>query len=80
MNTVVYGIIKQEYILGGSSRSSYGIAAYANADEEGTACVIYSVSDICCNYDKINDFVNLCNKMQLSVLHLDDAVVDFFYS
>ncbi len=79
MNTV-YGIIKQEYILHNYSRISYGIAVYANSEEEGTACVIYSVLDICNNYDKIKKFVNICNTFELSILHLDDAITDFLNS
>ncbi len=78
--STVFGIVKEEYILGNSSRISYGVAVYANAESEGTACIIQSVSDICDDYNKMCDFVRLCNSIGLSALHLEDAITDFLDS
>ncbi len=75
--STVFGVIKQEYILGNEKRISYGIAAYADPENAGTACIIHSVPDICDDYEKICNFAELCNKAEMSVLHLDDVINDF---
>ena len=49
MMNVTYGITKEIYSLGDSSRISYGIAAYANSKEDGTSTIVASIHDITAN-------------------------------
>ncbi len=74
--SVVYGVVKSEYILGEMRRVSYGIAAYANADEEGTAVILALLHDITSNASDIEALVERCNRSGLSLLHLADVVED----
>lgn len=41
-----YGITEERYALEKDSRVSYGIAAYSDTDEDGTAMIIASVHDV----------------------------------
>lgn len=77
MTDITYGVTEEKYSLGDSSRISYGIAAYADADIDGTATVVASVNDITDDRERLSQFVELCNQLQLSLCHLLDAVEDF---
>lgn len=74
---VTYGIVEEHWILNGGERISYGIAAYANAELDGTATVIASVSDITPNRQRLIDLVSRCNLLELSLIHLNDVIEDF---
>ncbi len=78
MINVTYEIVKEIYCLGQSSRTSYGIVAYANGENDGTAAIIASVHDITTDRNSLKELVSLCNRVQLSTIHLDDVVEDFF--
>lgn len=56
---------------------TYGIAAYAHAETDGTAVITAAVHDITDEKEKLADFVKTCNCLNLSALHLHDAVEDF---
>ncbi len=77
MTTITYGITEEAYPLGDTVRISYGIAAYAYAQTDGTAVITAAVHDITDDKEKLADFVQTCNRLQLSALHLHDAVEDF---
>ena len=77
MKSVTYGIVKERYALRGTSRISYGIAAYADVDSDGTATVLVSVNDITSDKKKLEKLVFYCNQLGLSELHLKDVVEDF---
>ncbi len=78
MMNVTYGITEEIYSLGASSRTSYGIAAYANsAEDEATATIVASVHDISADKQAIAELVLLCNRLELSTVHLLDVVEDF---
>lgn len=77
MKSVTYGILEEKHTLCGISRISYGIAAYANAEEDGTAAVLASIGDITSNKQKLEALVFYCNRLELSVVHLKDIVEDF---
>ena len=34
---ITYGVVEEKYVLGKSKRTAYGIAAYADAETDGTA-------------------------------------------
>lgn len=77
---ITYGITEETYSLGNTSRVSYGIAAYADADEDGTATIVASVRDITANRQALAELVSLCNSLELSTTHLMDVVEDFLAS
>lgn len=77
MKSVTYGILEERHTLSGISRISYGIAAYANAQEDGTATVLASIGDITSDKQKLEELVFYCNRLKLSVIHLSDVVEDF---
>ncbi len=77
---ITYGITEETYSLGNTSRVSYGIAAYADADEDGTATIVASVRDITANRQALAELVSLCNSLELSTIHLMDVVEDFLAS
>ncbi len=76
-STVTYGITEEYYSLGTDSRISYGIAAYADAEEDGTATVLQSVHDITADREKLQALVDICNRFKLSTIHLQDVIEDF---
>lgn len=74
---VTYGMIEEIYSLGSDSRTAYGIAAYANAETDGTASVLQSIHDITTDREKLLALVETCNRLKLSTVHLRDIVEDF---
>lgn len=76
MMPIIYGTIEEVYSINGVSRTSYGIAAYSDADTDGTATVVASVRDITPDREKVDELVERCNRFGLSVLHLYDVVED----
>ena len=77
MTDVVYGITEEKYALGGTIRISYGIAAYAHTETNGTSTITAAVHDITDDKEKLESFVQTCNRLALSADHLHDAVEDF---
>lgn len=77
MTNVTYGLIEEKYNLGTGSRISYGIAAYADAQTDGSTTVVISVHDITSDKEKLSRLVEDCNKLELSSVHLYDVVEDF---
>lgn len=80
MLNVTYGITEEIYSLGAFSRTSYGIAAYAYANQDGTATIVASVHDITANKEALLELVSMCNRLELSTIHLNDVVEDFLAS
>lgn len=77
MMNVTYGMTEERYFLGADSRVSYGIVAYADAEEDGTATIVASVHDITADKQALSELVELCNRLGLSLMHLNDVVEDF---
>ena len=75
--SVIYGIIEERYILSNDARVSYGIAAFADAESDGTATIIASVHDISSDITCIINLVNDCNKALVSPVFLRNIVEDF---
>lgn len=77
MKNVTYAITEEKYILDNENRIAYGIAAYADANETGTATIVACIHDITTNKERLSQLVNDCNRLQLCVTHLPDVVEDF---
>ncbi len=80
MMNVTYGVTEEIYSLGISSRTSYGIAAYADSEENGTATIVASVHDVTADKQSLDELASLCNRLELSTIHLLDVVEDFLAS
>ena len=77
MINVKYGVIEETYSLGTTYRTAYGIAVYSNSEEDGTATVVASIHDITTDKQALSELVCLCNRLELSTIHLNDVVEDF---
>ena len=80
MMNVTYGVTEEIYSLGASTRTSYGIVAYMDSEENGTATIVSSVRDVTDDKQAITELVSLCNYLELSAIHLNDVVEDFLAS
>ena len=77
MINVTYAVTAEKYALGEEKRTSYGIVAYANAEQDGTAPLVASVRDITFDKQRLIKLVDDCNRLELSTVHLPDVVEDF---
>lgn len=77
MTKVTYGMTEEVYASGIEKRISYGIAAYADAEEDGTATIVAAVHDVTADRQALSGLVELCNRLELSLIHLNDVVEDF---
>ncbi len=77
MMNVTYAVAEEKYALGEEKRISYGIVAYANAEQTGTATIVASVRDITSDKNRLKKLVDDCNRLELSTVHLLDVVEDF---
>lgn len=75
--TITYGITMEFYTLGQESRQSFGIAAYADAEKDGTATIVKSIHDITTNEQSLRELVDQCNRLCLSLVHLPEVVEDY---
>ncbi len=77
MNDITYAVAEEKYTLGDETRTSYGIVAYSNADQDGTKTIVASVRDVTSDKAELSELVNDCNRLGLSTIHLLDVVEDF---
>lgn len=77
MTTITYGVSEEKYLLGDTTRISYGIVAYANSTTDGIVSIVASARDISNNKTRIEQLADLFNRMELSPIHLDDVIADF---
>ena len=80
MSNITYGTVTEVYSLGENSRVSYGIVAYSDANDGGTASVIASVHDVTSDEGTLNGLAALCNDLQFDPVHLCDVIDDFLAS
>ena len=77
MSTITYGVVAETYSLGSQNRNAYGIVAYADADEDGTATVVASAHDITPDRCRAEQLADKCNRGNLALCHFDDVIEDF---
>ena len=77
MSTITYGVVAEMCSLGSQSRTAYGIVAYADADEDGTATVVASAHDITNDRCRAEQLADKCNRGNLALCHFDDVIEDF---
>ena len=74
---ITYVITEEAYSLSLSTRTSYGITAYSRNNENGTTVTVATVHDITADKQALTDLVALCNRLELSEIHLHD-IIDYF--
>ena len=77
MNNITYAISEEKYTFGDEVRTSYGIVAYSNAEQDGSKTIVASVRDITSDKTSLTKLVNDCNRLELFIVHLNDVVEDF---
>lgn len=77
MSIITYGVVQELYSLNGNERISYGIAAYSDVENNGTATIVASVNDITDEKTKLENLVHNCNHLSLPLENLHDVVEDF---
>ncbi len=77
MKNLTYGVTEEIHRVGGETRISYGIAAYADVSENGSAVIVASVGDVSTQRRPLEKLVEWCNLLELSPTHLSDVVEDF---
>ncbi len=77
MTHVTYELIKESYPSDTGYSVSYGILAYESSPENGTTTIIATVHNITSDGSALSDLVTICNRLNLSPIHLHDVVEDF---
>ena len=77
MTEITYGIVETQEAINGNTYTSYGIAAYAQEEQNRAATVIASINNITTDRIRLAELVQNCNLQKLSLIHLDDVVEDF---
>ncbi len=78
MSALTYELVEEKYTLNGQSRVAYGMVLLANAAEDGTATIIASARDLTSDKARLEALIENCNKLELSPIHFDDVVEDFW--
>ena len=77
MKNITYAVSEERYTFGNETRTSYGIVAYSNANQDGSKTIVASVRDVTSDKTGLIKLVNDCNRLELSTVHLSDVVEDF---
>lgn len=77
MTPITYGVSTEIYEWKKDCRTSYGIVAYSDIDEDGVATIVASIRDISSDRKTVEELVQKCNLLNLSLCHLRDVVEDF---
>lgn len=77
MTPITYGVSTEIYEWKKECRMSYGIVAYADIYKDGTATIVASIRDISYDRKAVEELVQKCNLLKLSLHHLSDVVEDF---
>lgn len=75
--SITYGLVTEMHELNGEKRITYGITAYADVAECGTASPLCSVKDLSHDRDTVLDTVRLLNESHASLLHFEELIDDY---
>lgn len=70
-----YITVQQEYGEGALKKTDYGIAAVT--EEDGCVVVIQSFTAVTSDKLRIRKLVQLCNELELDIIHLEEVIDDF---
>ena len=71
MNDIIYGVTEEKHKYNGVERITYGVAAYSNEEDEEMLTILISVSHVTTDKNRMIDFVEKCNRLGLSLIHLE---------
>ena len=74
---ITYGTVAEVYEVGESKRISYGLAAYADVAEEGSACVLFAARDLSSSRASLEALAEKMNREDVSEDHFYEIVSDF---
>lgn len=74
---ITYTLIEEEFISYNSTYISYGINVCEKAENDSKPTLVASVHDITTDKLKLSKLISSCNKLKLSVIHLNDIIEDF---
>ena len=77
MSDITYDIVEECYHLKGATRVAYGVVAYADAEELGTATIVASAHDVTSRRAEMEELVTDINRGDLSLCHFREVVADF---
>ena len=77
MKNITYVVSEEKYAFSNEVRTSYGIVVYYNSDKDGGKRIVASVRDVSSDKAALTQLVNDCNRLKLSIVHLDDVIEDF---
>ena len=77
MEDITYDIVEERYHLKGATRVAYGVVAYADAAELGTATIVASAHDVTSRRAEMEALVTDINEGRLSLYHFKEIVTDF---
>ena len=76
--SIIYGVLKEVYVLKAQERTSYGIIVYDDLEGDGTPTILAVIRDISSDRKAVEGIVKKCNVWELSLIHFRDVVEDFF--
>ena len=74
---ITYGIIRETHEADENKRRSYGIAAYADVEVNGTGCILYSACDLSDDVTSLETLVKRLNNENASEAHFEEIVEDY---
>ena len=74
---IIYEMTEESYSSEGNTRVSYGIAAYADSKDGGTATIIDVIHDITSDKQALLALITSCNQLNLSLINLREVIDDF---
>ena len=69
-----YLVIESSVEIDGANYISYGIGCEIAGE------LSFAVEDLCLSKARVENLVDLCNKLNLDPIHIDDVVEDFLNS
>ena len=74
MSSIKYSVFESSIICNGLAQVTYGISA---EDTSSRGLPIVCIQDITSDKNSLEHLVDLCNRKNLSLIHLNDVVEDF---
>ena len=75
MNGVIYRVSEEKIASGDGVRTAYGVVA-----ESDSMTVLASFDDLFSEREIVESFVEACNREELSLLHIGEAIYDLLAS
>ena len=77
MSNITYGLIKETYGDEKNFRIAYGIAVYANFENDRMTTIVDAIHDVSNDAEKLGQLIRTCNCAELSLIHFRDVIEDY---